>query len=456
MSLFINQQGLQDRTDDVDHAFSECLAEIKSGPWKFIQLRGEPFTAENLTDDDIDLLGTRESVERLLKECFDWVRAGRCHARVRSQRANKIEFTLFSRDGRRFALFDLWISLPQLDHGRGSLTYEACQDAVLDANESIQRLPVDLEACVYIQHLVCKKKNLESPRVQQRLTTYLKECLEARSTDVRDAVSSILLNESISQATEQFSISHLMKNLDQGLLERSEGKALAICAKLQASWLRPPRRSRMVTMIGCDGAGKTTLAHALKKEDATIRRIKTGKHLYRKSLSYKLAVIFIRPLLFQDRERFDEILAPFVYLRACLGLRLMLLFSSKGKSTLIDRSLIDFLYVDRKTDSPRFSTFRWLRNIFGVRIPNVHCIASHKTVMQRKQEVTESGHSRYDEDMFQEFALRCPTDATLFNNDGDLKASRIALQQILSRSGVCSSPEGEEGATSEDEISQAA
>ncbi len=437
MSQFIKQPKLQNRSAEIGQAFAKCLAEIKSGPWKFIQLRGETFAADNLTDDDIDLLGTRESVHLLLKTCFEWVRAGRCHMRIRSRKENKVEFTLFSLDGRQSALFDLWTNLPQLDRGRSSLTYEACQTAVIDSNESIQRLPFEIEACVYIQHLICKKKNLNTPSVQHRLTNYFQRFLESRNVELRDVVSSILLNETLSPTAEQISLEHLNKTLNKSHLKRNQQQTSTIFAKLQAAGIGTPRHSSMVTMIGCDGAGKTTLAHELKKHDTKIGRIKTGKHFYRKSLSYKLAVIFIRPLLFQDRERFDEILAPFVYLRACLGLRLMLLFSSKNNSTLIDRSLIDFLYVDRKTDAPRFSKFYWLRNLFGVRIPNVHCIASHETVMQRKQEVTRQGHFRYDEDMFQEFALRCPTDAVLFNNDGELDASRIAIQRILSKSGVC-------------------
>ena len=52
-------------------------------------------------------------------------------------------------------------------------------------------------------------------------------------------------------------------------------------------------------------------------------------------------------------------MAPLVYLRGSLGLRLKLLNASQ-RILLIDRSLVDFLMIDRKTDHPRFSRCLWL------------------------------------------------------------------------------------------------
>lgn len=439
LNLFMIER-MQQIEDDVmscrqsqspDAGFVECIEALKSGPWNFIQLRGESVDAANPPDDDIDLLGSPESVETLLSSALEWVRERRCHLRVRSRNQDKIEFTIFSIDGRFSILFDLWITLRQFDHGRCSLTYEACSHAVVDSGSSIQRFSVDIEAAVYIQHLISKKKNLKSPRIQQRLADYAFQCEATDHRELCESMFTILETNTIPPSIVRKLALLIEENLSPPTSQSLSDRLMRLTAKAQAQWLGPPRQTRMLTMMGCDGAGKTTLAHTLKDDSENISKVYTGKHLYRKSLSYKLAVIFIRPLIFQDRERFDEILAPFVYLRGCLGLRLLRLFSKKNRVTLIDRSLIDFLYVDRKSDSPKFSRFRWLTRLFGLRVPNVHCLVSHENVMQRKQEVTAEGHHQYDEDIFQEFALRCPTDYIAFNNDGDLTAATSSLQRIF-------------------------
>ncbi len=423
-----------------DSGFAECIKALKNGPWKFIQLRGQSVDIANLPDDDIDLLGSQESVEALLKSALEWVRERRCHVRVRSRNRDKVEFTIFSIDGHHSILFDLWVHLRQFHQGQRSLTYDACKHTVIDSEQSIQRFPVEIEACVYLQHLLSKKKNLKSNRVQQRLIDYASQCEAESHYKLSETIHAIIETKTILPAAESETATVIEEQVSAPTLQSLHGRLSRLIAKAQVLLLGPPRRTRLVTMMGCDGAGKTTLAQTLKDNVEDIGGVYTGKHLYRKSLSYKLAVIFIRPLLFQDRERFDEILAPFVYLRGCLGLRLFRLLSNKSRVTLIDRSLIDFLYIDRKSDAPKFSQFRWLSRFFGLRVPNVHCIVSYENVMQRKQEVTAKGHYQYDEDIFQEFAFRCPTDYVAFNNDGALTSATSSLHRVLGEMKVTQTP----------------
>jgi len=421
---------------------ASCIEDLHQGAWKFIQLRGEPFDRRSLSrrssnrqapssgsPDDIDLLGSRESIHLLLQTVFDWVKAGRCHARVLARKRNKIELTLLSLDGKHCVLFDLWIHLWQIDRGKHCLTYESCSSAVEDASKSIQRLPKDVEACVYLHHLVCKRKDLSADRVQHRLLAYAQQLGDEGQTSLSEKIADIASTQRFAPSDEQQTLKLLKKHL---ILSKAKRLAFAtqVPAKLRDAWLALPRRTSAVAIMGCDGAGKTSLANELKNQMAEVDRVFTGKHLYRKSLTYKLAVIFIRPLLFQDRERFDEILAPLVYLRACLGLRLKL-WRRKKTITLIDRSLLDFLYVNRKTDSPGFCRGRWLANFCGRRIPTLHCIVSHENVMQRKQEVTKKGHARYDAEMFEQLVQQCPTDYVAFNNDRPLEISVQALEATL-------------------------
>jgi thymidylate kinase len=187
--------------------------------------------------------------------------------------------------------------------------------------------------------------------------------------------------------------------------------------------------------MGCDGSGKTTLASAIAASHADIEGVLTGKHLYRKSWLYKLLVIFVRPLLLQDREHFDETFAPVAYLRACIGLRLKLWRRTRGV-LLMDRSLADFLYVGRKTESPQFCRSLWLSRVIGRRIPVVHFILPFERVRERKQEMTRAGHAAYDAAMFRHFTQRAPTDYVAFNNAGAVTPGAEALGRILQRLSV--------------------
>jgi hypothetical protein len=186
----------------------------------------------------------------------------------------------------------------------------------------------------------------------------------------------------------------------------------------------------MVTVMGCDGCGKTSLCRRLASRRADIRGVYTGKHLYRKSLVYKLLVIFVRPLLFQGREKFDDALAPLAYLLACLRLQAKLLLPRTGM-VLIDRSLMDVLFLERKSDAPRFSAWRWLACLFGTRLPHIHFLVPFACLQERKLEVTRAGQMIYDTEVFRHFSRRTPTDYVVFDNRGALDDSAEALGRIV-------------------------
>ena len=405
---------------------SDCLKQLQQGPWRFLQLRGHPIGDSAIDDDDVDLLGSRESVDRLLDAALGWMRAGKCHLRVTAKKSDKVELTLFSLDGQHQAQFDLWIRLAQFDRGRRQISSDDCASHRVDPQAAIARLPVDLEACVYLQHLICKRKDLASQSVQDRLTSYGDGCRAVGQRDLAALLEQVGSDMQISPAAEQFTLSRLDSTL---CLKRCRSSVRSVLHRFRQTWLSPPRTTSMISIMGCDGAGKTTLAERLAEQSPETLRTFTGKHLYRKSLSYKLAVIFLRPFITRSRERFDEILAPWLYLRACLALSWKLLFHKRR--TLVDRSLVDFLYVDRKTDRPAFCRSSWLIGWIGRRIPTVHCHVSFENVVRRKQEMTAAGHSAYDRDMFDHFTRRVPTDYVAFNNDGLLSESLPALSKII-------------------------
>lgn len=410
----------------VREGLAECVRLIWSGPWTLIQLRGTPLDHTSIDGDDIDLLGTHEQFMLLIDAAAEWMRQGLCHYRVRRQTEAKIELTLFSLDGQHTLSFDLWIQLRQFDRGRLALTFEGC-DHLLDAQQrGIVRLPVAVEACIYVQHLICKRKNLRQSNVQHRLRTYAESLRTIRE---------LALSRSMQQSTEEFVIpGHIEHATLQSLRHHVHlvDAPRGLMTRLKTAWhqrLAASRHASMISVMGCDGAGKTTLAEALAGDHPQEIRVLTGKHLYRKSLTYKLAVIFLRPLITRSRERFDEHLAPCLYVMAAFRLRMKILFATTGV-TLVDRSLVDFLYVDRKTDQPSFVT-RWIMNFLGCRVPTIHCHVAFENVMKRKQEMTAAGHAAYDKDMREVFVHQSPTDYIGFNNDQTLGDAQAAMRHLL-------------------------
>ncbi|WP_437184939.1 hypothetical protein SH668x_002027 [Planctomicrobium sp. SH668] len=411
----------------VDVGLKECISRLTTGPWKFIQLRDQTLAADApetcLTGDDIDLLGSPEAVEQLLSSSLEWVQQRLCHLRIRRPNENKVEFTIFSVDGQQTATFDLWMNLRQVNREKQSLTYEGCGGAISSSHGSIQRLPPSIEASIYLHHILCKRKDLASEKCQRRLLNLVDACRENGEDAFADQLQEVAFKKEISRELELSSL----KRIPQASGIQFHGNSIS---RLWQKWaLAVPRKPRHISVIGCDGAGKTTLAEQVSKQQPAVQTF-TGKHLYRKSFLYKLAVIFLRPLMRQSRELFDETLAPFVYLRAAIALRMKVLHSSR-KTTLIDRSLLDFLFVNRKSDQPSFSRLSWLSNWFGIRIPTVHCIVNYSNVLLRKQEVTAAGHAAYDKEMFEKLSQRIPTDYIAFNNDGSLTESTAAVQEIL-------------------------
>jgi hypothetical protein len=94
-------------------------------------------------------------------------------------------------------------------------------------------------------------------------------------------------------------------------------------------WHHTPKKLIMLAIRGCDKSGKTTLSRQLKLHDPQVARLYTSKHLYRKWIIYKLLVIFLRPLLFQSREKFDDTLAPIIYTLACIRLCWKRIFTAR-------------------------------------------------------------------------------------------------------------------------------
>lgn len=397
----------------------QCIEQILTGPWQFVQLRGKLLSAEDVDRGDVDFLGNMESINALLSASYQWVADGLCHVHIGARKFGKKVLILYSLDGAHRLIFDLWYSLPQLKGTNIPLVYDAIAQSLDPSTTdcSVSRFDADIEACVYLHHLAAKKKDLTLEHNWKRLQGYMNRCKNS-------VVLQCLKRVSESHQVDGQTLSETL-NLIQDVVDVDKATLKNDCIKR----LRQRESGSFLCIMGCDGVGKTSLANAMAECVQPQAKSFRGKRLYRRSLLYKLFVKLLRRR-FPLREQFDEFFVFFVYLRACLGLDMKQFFKRKHLF-FIDRNLIDFLFIKRKTDDPHWSNFYRLSSVFGKRIPTVHCIADFETVSGRKQEMTAKGHAVYDRTMFEHFAHRNPTDYTLFNNAGDLNISRDALLNIV-------------------------
>lgn len=396
-----------------------CIKEILNGPWNFIQLRGEPLSTKDIDCGDIDFLGNMKSIDALFLASYRWVRQGLCHIHISARKFGKKALILYSPDGRHRLILDLWYSLPQLMGTKVPLTYEAIVSATNTSPEgpSISRLPVDIEACVYLHHLAAKKKNLTKEHNLSRLDNYLNRCENAL---VLRCVENVKAAKQVNSQTLSETLEIVLKIVDVKKTKQDND---------HIKRLRQRTNGKFLCIMGCDGVGKTSLGDELAKNVTPPAKSFRGKRLYRRALTYKLFVKVLRPM-FPLREQFDEFFVLPIYIRACFGLFLKQLFSHNNLF-FFDRNLVDFLYIKRKTDNPSWSRYSRLSALCGKRVPTVHCIADFEIVTARKQEMTFQGHSLYDKSMFKHFSSRSPTEYTLFNNSDKLPSSRDALLNII-------------------------
>lgn len=410
-------------------ALASIIDRIHSGPWCLVQLRGNPLSANDICAGDVDFLTSASSVNALLHAVFAWSLNGECHALIRSRSGDKVALEIFDIEGRNSICFDFWIELWQLAGGTTYLKFEDLSHLVA-ASRGIVRLPPAIEAAIYLEHLISKKKKLESEQVRRRLANYERTCASAGFPELSAVFARIGRTAKIDEAALAVSRQLLSENKlwpAERPLTRLRHK---LVAEASAAWLDAPRKTRCISIMGCDGSGKTSIIKQLREADPEKFKSHVGKRLYRNSIFYKIAVALIRPLLFQGREKFDDTLAPFNYLRASAALPLLNMVSG-NKLMLIDRALIDFLIVDRKSDNPRLHWTSRLSRAFGQRIPVVHLLVPQDRLSQRKREMTAAGHAKYDRIIFDNLSLRRPTTYVLFYNGGGIETSIAAARNII-------------------------
>ena len=415
----------------------QCLQEIASRGPTFVRLLESSLDECCINNRDIDLLGTTTAVESLMATCFSWAQAGRCHFRVKRKREGNVSLVLFSRCGQFHIQFDLFTELWQLNRGRCGLRFEDVVHLLPPGQLGFVRLPIPVEAAIYLHKYVLKKRSVESDGLRQRLDGYSSACRQGEATEFATDLDAVLQNGRVEPAALTRAIQLLRSyNVVPSLTNSWQSMRRHWIARWRRWWLGSPRHPAVISFMGCDGAGKTSLSESLSKGSSLPVTVKPfiGRNLYRKSLIYRTFGSLVRRSLSMNRDRFDEKCCLPLYLHAAAHLRRKVYWRQllgSRKLLVMDRTLVDLLYTQRLSDEARFGRWVHLADYFGVRLPTVHFIVDFEQLHVRKAECSEIAHRQYDEDMFWFHVRRIPTDYTVFSNCGTLDDSKTALTQVI-------------------------
>ncbi len=399
----------------------ECLRLLfaGNGTYRFFLLRETRLDASCINAGDIDLLASPRSIRAMIAHLYELALQGHCNVRIGRPSPGKVRLSLYSSDMHRRIDFDLWTEIWQLEGGSRALRFEHVRKFLPAAGPALARLPLELEACVYLEHLQAKQKDLPSPAVTERLVHYEAACAKAGDQQLANAFAKVRNESGLDAATMRMARQVIGCSIDADRWLSLPRRALRRLV-LRRYRLADARRSRTVAFIGCDGVGKTSIAQevaaAMKDRRASFM---LGKDLYRLGVPFRAFYKLNRMSLGLTRETIDEWLHPIAYLCALLSLRKSVK-AIGDRVLLIDRSPADFMYVGRKSDAPRFSRLSKFLSLFRRSLPVVHLVVPFEVLESRKNEMTPSGQELYDLDMLQYHAMLPGADYLLFRNAGSL------------------------------------
>jgi hypothetical protein len=314
------------------------------------------------------------------------------------------------------------VQLWQIFGGRSYLTYEDVAPFAVDSGGPVRRLPADLEAAVYIQHLATMGRDPSSPSNAERIAGLLRRC--ADNPDLTRALERMLVSGQVEPECQRAAEDHLRARCGEGLEARGRStRRRTLPSRIHRRWLGN-RTLDAVALVGVDGSGKTSLG------DVVAGRLGRGRlptmNVYRRSLVFRAIYKASRLTVNLPYETLDNRLGPLAYLVATWRLPRVV-----SAQTVLDRYLADFLMVDRKSDEPRFVRSSVVLRKLDRPCQTIHIRAAWPTVADRKNEVTERGHVWYDAMTLRYYRSQPIVDYLAFQNDGPIEQSAAALMEYL-------------------------
>lgn len=399
------------------------LADIVEAADRAVLLR-ETDLGSVIDTGDVDLLVATDSIPSLLDTIDAVAEARHLHYRLLRSGRHKIGVALYSVDVAHCARIDLWLELWQVFGGRAYLRYEDVEELVVRRPDGVPRLPADLEAAVYLQHLSVKGRDPSDPATTARLIGLRERGLD--DPQLSERLDHIVSTGELDAGSVRAAEVHLRRRIGSRIERRGPITRLR---RLPYRWRRRrlARRSLdVLALVGVDGSGKTSLGETAAASLGVDTLL--TKKAYRRSLLFRGIYKANRHTIGRAYEWIDDRLAPLAFVVAARRLP-----GQAAPGTLLDRCLGDLLVVHRKSEQPRFSVLTALLRDLDRPCTIVHVRASWSTIAARKNEVSKGGHDWYDRSMRRFHLGQLVFDYVAFRNDADLASAAEALVRFVSR-----------------------
>ena len=400
----------------------EALGRILERADRVVLLRETDLGASCVDRGDIDLLIAAQEVPAVLDIIDEVAEQANIHYWLQRSGPHKVGVALFSADMRHWIRIDLWEQLWQIFGGRSYLTYEDVAPFVVDLGARVRRLPADLEAAVYVQHLATMGRDPSSPANSERIAGLIGRCEE--HPELARALEGMLVSGKVDPKWSRAAEDHLRARCGNALEARGRAtRRRTLLSRIHRRWLGN-RTLDAVALVGVDGSGKTSLGDIVA-ERLGRDRLPTMS-VYRRSLLFRAIYKASRLTVKLPYETLDKMLAPLTYV--VTAWRLPKVVSAQA---VLDRYLADFLIIDRKSDEPRLARCSQVLRKLDRPCQTIHIRAEWGTVASRKNEVTERGHAWYDSTTLRYYRSQPMVDYLAFRNDGPIGQASAALTEYL-------------------------
>ncbi len=402
---------------------------------------------------DYDLLAPTGRFDATILAFLESLLATRVSVLVHAAKPEKRLMVLHDEKIETPIVVDLWrehrIDVPGGGQGRTRLLLHDALEPFCKVRGPVLRMPPWLEVAVYVCHLFEKKKDLKSRGVVERLAFYRglelvsDQCPPELMEPLR-RVAGDLIEARVDVVSAARLGCDVLERL--GLLGEAPHRGEA------RRWWRRRRRRGLARRLGCgpviaiqgpDGSGKTTVI-----EQFTARPLPGGtgmplkqvvfKRLYRRSIFRWLYKLVRKLRRLRDRDEPKELvevaLAPFLFAGAWINYRLMRLFSSRGRTLLMDRFFPDLLLTNRKAEGEDLDFTR--ASCFLERlVPRIDCAvllgANADLLRARKAEMSDVNTQLYLRLMCQHYVRRPPENLLVLRTDVPLERSLSILGKTL-------------------------
>lgn len=191
-------------------------------------------------------------------------------------------------------------------------------------------------------------------------------------------------------------------------------------------------RSRLYSLIGPDGVGKSTVASFIK--ETTPSKMFRYKSVYRKSLIYK-TLFFFQKKHYQAKNSYDDLHPNVLFFTSLLRLyKISFLSFFSRKTILSDRYSNDHLaYQLRANEAPKISSwFKFKANIIPAPKNIIQLDAPSAVIVARRNELSEQTIDFLSKFYLDSSLLIQPANYIYLNTHSTMEETRFLVNKLIS------------------------